>query len=273
MSSTAVLGYNAGYSGGFDHVGGVGCAGDAGGTDNTQLAQLLELLIEEIKQILDPSNQGSDSGDGGVGGVGGGSPAYTAPPEFGGGGDAGAGAGAGGATSAGVTGSGGNGSGGGGSANTLPNVSGGDAQDQIAQDLKSRYGLNNAQIAGVLGNLQQESGLQGNINQGGAAGGPSGNFADDNANGWGLAQWGGARKQGEIDYAKQHNLDPGSLEANIGYMNQELDTTYSKTISDIKNTSTPEDAALVWDKDYEQASDPQMQNRDQYAEQFMAKGL
>ncbi|WP_175759145.1 phage tail tip lysozyme [Burkholderia ambifaria] len=254
MSTTAVQGYNAGYLNGIDDVGGIG------GTNESQLAQLLELLIEEIKQILDPSSQ--NSGDaGGVGGIGGGTPSYSAPPAYAGGGGA-------------SPGIGGGGSGDGGShGNTLPTVSGGDAAHAIAQDLKSRYGLTDAQVAGVLGNLQQESGLQGNVNQGGAKGAPSGNFADDNANGWGLAQWGGTRKQGEINYAKEHGLDPGSLEANIGFMNQELDTTYSKTITDIKQTTTAEQAALVWDKDYEQATDPQMENRNKYAEQFLAQGF
>ncbi|KAG8154533.1 hypothetical protein BFF94_007160 [Burkholderia catarinensis] len=156
---------------------------------------------------------------------------------------------------------------------TLPANSGGSAANAIANDLRSRYGLNDTQIAGVLGNLQQESGLKPNVNQGGAEGAPSGNFADDNANGWGLAQWGGARKQGEIAYAKQHNLDPGSLDANIGYMNQELDGPYSKTISDLKNTTNVSQAAQVWDTDYEQATDPQMDNRLQYAQNFLKEGL
>lgn len=272
MSTTAVQGYNAGYLNGIDDVGG------SGGTNESQLAQLLELLIEEIKQILDPSSQ--NSGDaGGVSGVGGGTPSYSAPPAYAGGGGAapagvsGGGGGQGGGGAAPGIGGGGSGGGGHGGGNTLPNVSGGDAAHAIAQDLKSRYGLTDAQVAGVLGNLQQESGLKGNVNQGGATGAPSGNFADDNANGWGLAQWGGTRKQGEINYAKEHGLDPGSLEANIGFMNQELDTTYSKTITDIKQTTTADQAALVWDKDYEQATDPQMENRNKYAEQFLAQGL
>ncbi|WP_322082392.1 phage tail tip lysozyme [Burkholderia sp. BCC1972] len=158
-------------------------------------------------------------------------------------------------------------------ASTLPANTGGGAANAIADDLRSRYGLNDTQIAGVLGNLQQESGLKPNVNQGGAEGAPSGNFADDNANGWGLAQWGGARKQGEIAYAHQHNLDPGSLDANIGYMNQELDGPYSKTISDLKNTTNVSQAAQVWDTDYEQATDPQMDNRLQYAQNFLNEGL
>ncbi|TKC77968.1 hypothetical protein FAZ69_32340 [Trinickia terrae] len=155
----------------------------------------------------------------------------------------------------------------------MPTVSSSDPAKAIADNLEQKFGLNATQAAGVLGNLQQESGLQGDINQGGAKGAPSSNFADDNGNGWGLAQWGGTRKQGEIDYAKQNGLDPGSLQANIGFMDKELSTDYSKTISDIKNTSSTDQAAMVWDKDYELASDPQMANRDQYAQQFLQQGL
>ena len=147
------------------------------------------------------------------------------------------------------------------STSTLPANTGGSAANAIADDLRSRYGLNDTQIAGALGNLKQESNLEPDVNQGGVEGGPSGNFADDNANGWGLAQWGGSRKQGEIAYANQHHLDPGSLDANIGFMNQELDGPYSQTISDLKNSTSVEQATQVWDTDYEQATDPQMGNR------------
>jgi hypothetical protein len=143
-----------------------------------------------------------------------------------------------------------------------------DPATAIAQNLESTFGLTKDQAAGVLGNLQQESSLKGNINQGGVTGAPSSNDADDNANGWGLCQWGGARKQAEIAYAQQHNEDPGSMQANLGFMDQELQGSYSKTITDIKQDSTPEAAALTWDTDYELASAPNMAARDQYAEQF-----
>lgn len=56
-------------------------------------------------------------------------------------------------------------------------------------------------------------------------------------------------------------------------MNQELDGPYSKTISDLKNTTNVSQAAQVWDTDYEQATDPQMDNRLQYAQNFLNEGL
>lgn len=265
MSTTAISGGASSFMTDLGEIGGVG------GSDNSQLEQFLESLLEELQQILSQMNGGSDGGGSPPdigGGSGGAAPASFAPPTssaF----DAGGGGGGGSSNVGGGSGS----SGGSGDSGGVPSVTSSDPAKAIAQNLEQTFGLNATQAAGVLGNLQQESGLQGDINQGGAKGAPSSNFADDNGNGWGLAQWGGARKQGEISYAKQHGLDPGSLQANIGFMDQELKTDYSKTITDIKGATSTDQAALIWDKDYEQATDPEMSNRDQYAQQFASQGL
>ena len=157
------------------------------------------------------------------------------------------------------------------SSSTVPAGSSNNAAQAVASDLEQRYGLTPTQAAGVLGNMQQESSMECNVNQGGRTGEP--NRDCSGGAGYGLAQWDGSRKQGEIDYAKEHGLDPGSLQANIGFMNQELDGPYSKTIRDIKQTSTTDQAARVWEQDYEQAGIPDMGNRDQYANDFLKQGL
>jgi hypothetical protein len=157
------------------------------------------------------------------------------------------------------------------STSTVPTVSSNNAAQAVASDLEQRYGLTPTQAAGVLGNMQQESSMECNVNQGGRRGAPNGDCSG--GAGYGLAQWDGSRKQGEIDYAREHHLDPGSLQANIGFMNQELDGPYSKTIRDIKQTSTADQAARVWEQDYEQAGIPDMGNRDQYADAFLKQGL
>ncbi|WP_242538914.1 phage tail tip lysozyme [Trinickia acidisoli] len=153
---------------------------------------------------------------------------------------------------------------------TVPTNSSSNTAQAVTSDLEQRYGLTATQAAGALGNLQQESGLQCNVNQGGSTGAPSN---CGGADGYGLAQWGGDRKEGEIAYAQKHNLDPGSQQANIGFMNQELDGPYSKTITDLKKTNNVNAATQVWDTDYEQAGTPNMANRDQYAENFLSEGL
>lgn len=154
---------------------------------------------------------------------------------------------------------------------TVPTVSSNNAAQAVATDLEQRYGLTPAQAAGALGNIQQESGMQCNVNQGGRTGAPNGDCSG--GAGYGMVQWDGSRKAGEIAYAKEHGLDPGSLQANIGYMNKELDGPYNKTIRDIKQTSTAAGAARVWETDYEQAGTPEMGNRVEYANAFLSKGL
>ncbi|WP_027793947.1 phage tail tip lysozyme [Paraburkholderia acidipaludis] len=263
MSGLALQSAGIGSIDGVDGIGGVD-----GGNSTNQIIQLLEELIQEMEEMLDLSSQSSGGGGGGSS-----APAPTSfatDPASGSGGGGGGGSGGGGATS----GVGGDGSTSGGSnSGTLPtNLTGNFAQD-LTQDLESRYGLNSTQVAGVLGNLQQESGLQTDINQGGATGGPSSNFADNNENGWGVAQWGGQRKAAEISYAQQNGVNSGSEQAQIGFINQELDTDYSNTVTDLKGATTTGQAAQIWDQDYEQASDPQMGNRDQYAQQFLSEGL
>ncbi len=154
---------------------------------------------------------------------------------------------------------------------TVPAVSSGNTAQAVASDLEQRYGLTPTQAAGVLGNMQQESSMECNVNQGGSRGDPNSDCSG--GAGYGLAQWDGSRKQDEIDYANAHHLDPGSLQANIGFMNQELDGPYSETIRDIKQTSTADQAARVWEQDYEQAGIPNMENRDRYANDFLNQGL
>jgi hypothetical protein len=266
MSSIALQ--PIGSTGGID-----GISGLEGGNSTSEVMQLLQELIQEIEELLDPSSQSSGAGGGGGSGSGGGGGGGGGVSGAGGIGGGGGGGGGGSGATSGIGGDGGSGSGSGSSAGTLPGGTTGNFAQDLTQDLESRYGLNSTQVAGVLGNLQQESGLQTDINQGGATGGPSSNFADNNENGWGVAQWGGQRKAAEISYAQQNGLDPGSEQAQIGFINQELDSDYSNTITDLKGATSADQAAQIWDQDYEQASDPQMANRDQYAQQFLNEGL
>jgi hypothetical protein len=241
-------------------------ANSTGGIDKDLMQLLKELIKMMAAQSQAGQNQGADDADGSgsaSGGCGGGSGANSGGVPSGGAPSDGVPSGG---TPSGGAPSGGTPSGGAPSGDA---PSGGAPAQAIADNLRTTFGLNNTQIAGVLGNLQQESGLAPNVNQGGATGEPSSDNADDNQNGWGLAQWGGARKTGEIAYAQQNGLDPGSMQANLGFMDQELKGSYGDTITDLKQSSTAEGAALVWDQDYEKATAPNMTARNQYADQFV----
>lgn len=131
-------------------------------------------------------------------------------------------------------------------------------------NLQKDFGLTKDQAAGVVANLWHESGgMNSGINQGGAIGKPSGNMADDNANGYGIAQWGGSRKQGLLDFAASHRppLDPSSQAANYGFLKQELETTQRGAIDAVKNAKTPQAATQAFSNAFEHPSDPQMASR------------
>lgn len=133
---------------------------------------------------------------------------------------------------------------------------------QYVNNLMQDFNLTKPQAEGIVANLWHESGgMNSGINQGGAIGQPSGNMADDNANGYGIAQWGGSRKEGLINYAKQNGLDPSSQAANYGYLKQELETTQSGAISAVKNTGTAQDATQAFCNSFEKPSDPEMSSR------------
>ncbi|MBN3751812.1 hypothetical protein G3N95_02590 [Paraburkholderia sp. Tr-20389] len=143
--------------------------------------------------------------------------------------------------------------------------------DAYVSNLQKDFGLTKNQAAGIVANLWHESGgMNSGINQGGKIGSPGSNMADDNANGYGIAQWGGTRKQGLIDYARQHNLDPSSEAANYGYLKQELQTSQAGAIAAVKGTNSAQAATQAFCNAFEQPSDPQMASRLGYLNQILA---
>jgi hypothetical protein len=143
--------------------------------------------------------------------------------------------------------------------------------DQYVANLQKDFGLTKEQATGIVANLYHESaGMNSGINQGGKIGEPSGNMADDNANGYGLCQWGGSRKEGLLAYAKEHNLPPSSQAANYGFLKQELSGPYSNAISAVKGTNSAAGATEAFCNTFEKPSDPQMASRLNYAQMLAA---
>jgi hypothetical protein len=141
---------------------------------------------------------------------------------------------------------------------------------EYAQNLKRDFGLTDAQAAGIVGNLWHESaGMNSGITQGGAIG-SFGDHPDDNAHGIGIAQWGGTRGDGLLQYAKANGLDPTSQAANYGYLRQELQGPYKGAIDAVKNSSTVAGATQAFSSEYEKPSDPQMDSRLKYANQTLS---
>lgn len=131
----------------------------------------------------------------------------------------------------------------------------------FAQRSRDEGGLGLAphQAAGLVGNLQNESGSD--I----PAWGPTG----DNGSAWGSAQWRGDRLDGLKQSAADSGLDYRSPEAQQAWMRHEFDTTHSGAYKALQATTTPEDAANVVNRQYEISAD-RSGRREQSARALMA---
>ncbi|MES2743747.1 MAG: phage tail tip lysozyme [Pseudomonadota bacterium] len=136
--------------------------------------------------------------------------------------------------------------------------------NKLVGHLQKELGITENQAKGIVANLTHESaGLNPGMNQGMKIGDPSANMADDNANGFGLAQWGGVRKEALIKLAGDQNIPASSEKANVDYLVKELKEPGA--LDDLKRTSSTEDATVSFCNTFERPSDPQMASRLEYA--------
>ena len=121
-------------------------------------------------------------------------------------------------------------------------------------------GLSPAQAAGIIGNLMQESSVNPASVQ---AGGP----------GRGIAQWSvGQRWQGVLQLAASQNQSPLDLHVQLDYLWQELNTTESGALAALKQTNDVVSATEAFERTYERAGIPDMNNRIRYAMDALANG-
>lgn len=117
------------------------------------------------------------------------------------------------------------------------------------------HGLTDAQVAGVLGNFQVESGLN-----------PKASNPREGA--IGLAQWEGGRRTALRAYAAAHGGKETDLTMQLGYLWTELTGGESGALAALKKTSTPAQAASVWDQQFERSSGEARGQRVAAAQQF-----
>ena len=125
----------------------------------------------------------------------------------------------------------------------------------VAQHLREKLGLSNAQIAGVLGNFSQESGFNPRVNEGGVVGNPLGR------GGYGLAQWTGGRQSNLISFAKQRKMDPGDPALQSQFLVSELQGPEKVALQSLRGAVSPEQSALVFERDFERPGKPNSANR------------
>ena len=101
-----------------------------------------------------------------------------------------------------------------------------------ARFFRDELGLNNAAIAGIMANMQQESGF--NPNKIGDMG-----FA------YGLLQWRGPRLDALVEFCAEEELSPISVEGQLQFMKKELTESYIYCYDLLKDTPEMEYGALT----------------------------
>ena len=134
----------------------------------------------------------------------------------------------------------------------------------VAKRLKGA-GYTRAQIAGVLGNFQLESGFNPRINEGGAVGNPRG------IGGYGLGQWTGTRQDDLINFAKGRKTDPGSTNLQADFLLHELGGSEKAAADSIRKAVSPEEASRRFLTDFERAGIPKTKERMQAARDLYGK--
>jgi len=120
---------------------------------------------------------------------------------------------------------------------------------KIALDYFKQQGWSPEQAAGLVANLQAESGQ--NLN-------PAALNPGEQA--YGIAQWRGSRQQ-NFAKAMRKPLQGSSLQDQLEFVQWELDNTEAKAAQRLKSAKTVEDAAAIVDQYYERSSGAHRQKR------------
>ena len=119
------------------------------------------------------------------------------------------------------------------------------ANDKAAYDYFIGKGLTNLQAAGVVGNLDQESGVNPTISQSG--GGVGRGIAQWSAG----ARWDTTKNDNVLAYATQQGKSAMSLELQLDFVWYELTTFPEYGLAALKATTTLNDATQVFEDQYE----------------------
>ena len=137
-----------------------------------------------------------------------------------------------------------------------------DAASIVARKLRAQ-GFTPAQTAGILGNFKQESGFNPRVNEGGFVGAPRGQ------GGFGLAQWTGGRQSALVNFAKKRGADPGDPNLQADFLLYELAGPEKAAAASLRQAQSPEQAALIFRRDFERAGIPKDEVRMKAARQLL----
>lgn len=120
-------------------------------------------------------------------------------------------------------------------------------------------GLTPAQAAGIAGNIAHESGSKPGQRE--LGGGP----------GFGLAQWGGVRKQQLRQFAAESGTPVSDLNTQLNFMWKEMNTTERRSLAAIKQTSSASQATVAFERTYERAGVKAHASRSNHAQRILAQ--
>jgi hypothetical protein len=126
---------------------------------------------------------------------------------------------------------------------------------EIIENFLRDKGLNDKAIAGVMGNIQQESNF-------------STTATNRSSGAYGLFQWTGSRKTGLENYAKSTGTSKDDIQTQLNYFWNELETTESKTKTMLfgANYSNASDYAQAFEQSFERSGGSALAKRKSYAE-------
>ncbi len=135
-----------------------------------------------------------------------------------------------------------------------------------------QHGLTLAQATGIAGNFMAESGLDPTIIQGGGHAKPGTGYTPTSGVGFGLAQWtSGGRQKGLVEETHRLGVDITDLGGQLSYAWKEMTEKYPHTVTALKATNDPVEAAVIVHDGYESSADSHAQvvnNRGGNAQKF-----
>lgn len=118
-------------------------------------------------------------------------------------------------------------------------LEGNDNKAKIWNYLIKQMGFNDVQAAGVMGNIQQESGFDPKA-------------VNPSSGAYGIIQWLGGRKTNLESLASQRGVEPSDLGVQLDHMKRELEGDYrSKVLDPLKRAGSTKEAADIWLRHFE----------------------
>ncbi len=143
------------------------------------------------------------------------------------------------------------------SGKTTTTASSASSQQAVVWNYFKNKGLNDKAIAGLMGNIQQESTFNAN----------AGKNAPKNA--YGIAQWRGSRLTGLNDYAKSVGKSANDLQVQLDYMWKELNSTEKKALTSLQRSDLSASShASEFDRLFERSGRSHVPKRQNYADQY-----